>query len=242
MGKWQKIVGTLDVSAVEQAGTATASDIASGKTAWVNKTKITGTVPVISRQDKTLSAGQTYTIPYGIHGGNTVITAKSLANETVGTATADNILKDKTAWVNGVLVTGTFDLDEHIRDTLSATDAEKASVLSGKKFYSATYGYIAIGEMANNSAAPDRLLSPGETYTIAKGYYDGTTQISAKTMSDLTPGSAHAEHIIIILYTSGQVPKGIFIRMWLRLNINSLYLVKNGICFRAFYFFFSFSS
>ena len=191
----RKIVGTLDVSAVEQAGTATASDIASGKTAWVNKTKVTGTIPIISRQDKTLSAGQTYTIPYGIHGGNTVITAKSLANETIGTATADNILKDKTAWVNGVLVTGTFDLDEHIRDTLSATDAEKASVLSGKKFYSATYGYVAIGEMANNSAAPDRLLSPGETYTIAKGYYDGTTQISAKTMPDLTPGSAHAEHI-----------------------------------------------
>lgn len=54
----------------------------------------------------TLNCGESKTIPAGYTSGGTV-KASSLAEQTAGTATADNISKGQTAWVNGKLVTGT---------------------------------------------------------------------------------------------------------------------------------------
>jgi hypothetical protein len=48
------------------------------------------------------------TIGKGIYGSNRTLTVKSVASQTSATATAPDILKDKTAWVNGVKVTGTM--------------------------------------------------------------------------------------------------------------------------------------
>lgn len=54
-----------------------------------------------------LNCGGTYNIQEGYYGGGT-ITANSLASQTQGTATADKILTDATAYVNGNKVTGTM--------------------------------------------------------------------------------------------------------------------------------------
>ena len=56
---------------------------------------------------QTLNAGGSYTIPEGYHNGSGKITASSLASQTPGTATANDIASGKTAWVNGKKITGT---------------------------------------------------------------------------------------------------------------------------------------
>ena len=46
-------------------------------------------------------------IPYGYYNDSITVTAPTLASQTYATATAADIRKGKTAWINGVLVTGT---------------------------------------------------------------------------------------------------------------------------------------
>ena len=99
------IVTAKDLESQTQ-GNATADDIVSGKTAWVNGIQLSGALPEILSQNITLGAGEEYQIPYGKHSGNGTITVVGLDNETPGTATADDIAMDKTAWVNGVQITG----------------------------------------------------------------------------------------------------------------------------------------
>lgn len=101
---------------------ATAANILSGKTAYVNGTKITGTVS--TKGSITASGTGAYTIPAGYYDGKTTI---SLANTEAGniakgktilgvagtftsdaTAIAGELLVGKTAYVNGAKITGTI--------------------------------------------------------------------------------------------------------------------------------------
>ena len=86
---------------------ATPEVILSGKKAWVDGNQITGTMMNRGTVNQTLKAGESYTIPEGYHDGNGVISSDSLASQTPGTATAEDIRNGKTAWVNGVETTGT---------------------------------------------------------------------------------------------------------------------------------------
>ena len=88
-------------------GDATASQILTGKTAWVKGKKVTGTMANRGAVSQTLNAGGSYTIPVGYHNGSGKVTAASLASQTQGTATANDIVSGKTAWVNGIKITGT---------------------------------------------------------------------------------------------------------------------------------------
>ena len=87
-------------------GDAISAQILNGKIAWVNGTSITGSMPNIGSYSQTLQAGESYTISEGYHDGTGVITATALSNQTSGTATAEDIVSGKTAWVNGVKITG----------------------------------------------------------------------------------------------------------------------------------------
>ena len=84
---------------------ATPEDILAGKKAWVNGNQITGTMVNRGTVNQTLKAGESYTIPEGYHNGKGVINSASLASQTPGTATADNISNGMTAWVNGKKIT-----------------------------------------------------------------------------------------------------------------------------------------
>ena len=59
-----------------------------------------------------LNASGEYTIPKGYHSGSGKVTTNSLASQTPGTASAPKIWKGKTAWVNGVQVTGSGELSD----------------------------------------------------------------------------------------------------------------------------------
>ncbi|MGM9834668.1 MAG: hypothetical protein ACI31M_02670, partial [Bacilli bacterium] len=99
---------TANTLASQTSATATAANILTGQTAWVNGSKITGTMANKGAVTSTLNAGGSYTIPAGYHNGSGKITVNTLASQTSATATAANILTGQTAWVNGSKITGTM--------------------------------------------------------------------------------------------------------------------------------------
>ena len=97
------------IKTLEQAtadANATAGNILVDKTAYVNGAKITGTMPNKGAVTASLNCGGSYTIPAGYHNGSGKVTANSLASQTSANATTGDILKNKTAWVNGSKITG----------------------------------------------------------------------------------------------------------------------------------------
>lgn len=89
-------------------GDASAANILTGKKVLVKGKEVTGTMVNNGSVSKALAAGGSYTIPKGYHDGTGKVTANSLASQTSATATAAQILKGKTAYVNGSKITGTM--------------------------------------------------------------------------------------------------------------------------------------
>lgn len=141
-------------------GTATAEQILDTKVAWVNGKKITGTMPNIGSESETIVAGTTHKISKGYHDGTGVITARPLEDQTKGTATEDNILNGKIAWVNGVEVTGTMPDNESISKTISAGD-----IYTIPKGYHSGKGKVTaldLGSQTKGTATVETILD-GET-------------------------------------------------------------------------------
>ena len=192
----ERIVGTLDKDENDQVGTATAEDIAEGKTAWVNREEITGKIPILSRKDVSLLAGESYQLPYGIEFGNSIVAAADLASQTPGDITPDDVTINKTAWSNGNKIIGTFDKDKYVQELMEETDAIQTDVREGKKFYSSTLGIVGTGTMKDHLNEPSRMLKNGESYTIPEGYHDGKGILSAIALKDATVASADASSIL----------------------------------------------
>ena len=92
-------------------GTTSADKVLAGETfSTENDTDLVGTMPNKGAVTSSLNCGGSYTIPAGYHNGSGKVTANSLASQTQANATAENIIKDKTAWVNGSKITGTATL------------------------------------------------------------------------------------------------------------------------------------
>ena len=87
---------------------ATAAQILTGYTGYVNDVLITGTMPNRGAVSISLNCGGSYTIPQGYHNGSGKVTANSLASQTSANAPAAQILSWYTAWVNGSKITGTM--------------------------------------------------------------------------------------------------------------------------------------
>ncbi|MDE6993267.1 MAG: hypothetical protein K2P41_02400 [Lachnospiraceae bacterium] len=95
-------------AAEAMVGNATASQVLAERT-FTNSVGSgqTGTMPNRGAVSQTLNCGGSYTVPAGYHSGSGKVTANSLASQTSANAAAANISSGKTAWVNGVKVTGT---------------------------------------------------------------------------------------------------------------------------------------
>ena len=160
--------------------------ILNDRTAWVRGEKLTGTMPYNEETTTELSAGETHIIPIGYHSGVGKVVAKSISAQTQGTAEATDIIKNKIAWVNGQKVVGSLQLEG---------DALSSQVLIGKKFYVNNPHIYATGTMTNNGSVQEE-ISAGNSYTIPRGYHDGTGVVRASALSDQTSGSANANDIL----------------------------------------------
>lgn len=158
---------------------AAAGEIASGKEAIdQNGAVMTGTMPSNPAISETLEAGESYQVPAGYTPGGTV-QAASLASQTPGTATQDDIIQGQTAWVNGVQITGAL---EQGTDPSDAT-ATAADILEGETAYVAT-GKVS-GTMPTRTA--DDVTIQNATVTIESGYYPPNITKQIQAVEQATP-------------------------------------------------------
>ena len=192
----QRIVGTLDINHNSEIGDAKPEDLLDTRTAWVNGKRIIGTMPYNFRRDVNLSAGESYTIPVGYHAGTSVVSARSLYDQTRATATASEIKKGFTAWSNGVKYTGTLDAQADIEELIAETNTLQENVLEGHKFFSKPYSTAVVGTMPDHTGEPPIELRNGDLWNIPAGYYNGLSKIHVPELSEMTPGTAISSEIV----------------------------------------------
>ena len=194
----------------ETPATAVSKDVLDSKTCWVNGVEIIGTMPNNNAQKMLVDCDEVYTIPEGYHNGEGTVTGNSLSSQTVATATSDDIIDGKTAYVNGEELTGTIPNNGHIDTTI--LPSETATITKG---YHDGTGTISVDSTA--TALPEELVNGktawvnGEqitgslpvianeqimlpingTYTIPKGYHLGggtiTQNITSQEGITVTP-------------------------------------------------------
>ena len=105
--------GVITVKTLKEQTVSTSNedDLLEGKTAWSNGNLISGAMPNIGYQGKTLYAGESITISKGYHNGKGIISTYSLASQTVGNAISSEVVQDKIVWVNGSKITGSMPLN-----------------------------------------------------------------------------------------------------------------------------------
>ena len=164
-------------------GDATANQILSGRTAWVKGQKITGTMPNRGAVTQTLNAGGSYMIPEGYHNGSGKVTAASLASQTPGTATTGDITNGKTAWVNGIQITGTG------KTYNDGYNAGKTEVINNISSYMRVSSPVNSTSWGNYTASQNCIfLLSGRASPGSNGDQDGTTHKTGATTNISTNG------------------------------------------------------
>lgn len=149
----------------------------------------------------TVQEGDTYTIPKGYHNGNGTVSGVSGGGNynlqtkppVTPTKNTQNVAPDPGYYgLSGVTVNP---IPEAYQDVSSVT-AGAAEVLTGKVFVTAA-GVVTPGEMINNGAVDKTLDVTTITYTIPKGYHNGSGKVKlvleaksvtpTKSAQDITP-------------------------------------------------------
>lgn len=183
-----------DVSAT----TAKAGDVLTGKVfVLADGTVATGTMANNGAVSKVLDASTIkYTIAAGYHSGTGTVTIV-LETKSVTPTKAEQTI---TPTAGKVLSMVTVDpIPDNYIDTTDA-DAVAAEILDGKTAY--VDGELVEGTMPDNGAVSKTLSGTSTSYTIAKGYHDGTGKVSivAETKSATPTKSAQT-----ITPTAGKV-------------------------------------
>ncbi len=171
--------------------TATEDKILDGYTSYVNGSKVAGTMPNNGKLDATLDINGTYTIPAGYtDGGKVTQDIPTIEAETYIPGIADQTIASG-QYLSGIqtilgdanLVTDNIKAGASIfgvSGKSSVVDTEDATagagdILSGKTVY--INGAKTTGNMPNNGSVSQSLAING-SYTIPKGYHDGTGKVT----------------------------------------------------------------
>ena len=188
---------------------ATAAQVVTGYTCYVNDVLVTGSMVNNGAVTSTLNAGGSYTIPAGYHDGLGKVSVNSLSSHTSANAGAANVLSGYTGWVNGSKITGTMTNRGAVSQALAANGS-----------YTIPAGWH------NGSGKVTQSL----TTQAAANITPGTANKTACAASRWTTGN------IVILgsssLTAGNIKKGVSIfgvtgtfTGWVDTN---LYLIQNG--------------
>lgn len=191
----QRIVGTMKQSSGIDTSNATAlsDDIVSGKTAYVNGEKVTGSMISISSANPTVGMGKVAinkgTKDLYITLSNVKLNKQSayLKNEGsiqihgdgslgsyFGDAMPEDVRKGKKFTSKDGVVTGTMEESSGV-DTSDAT-VTAPDILNGKTAYGKD-GKLT-GSMRNNGAVNKIIGVKSESYTIPKGYHNGSGKVA----------------------------------------------------------------
>lgn len=118
-----------------------------------------------------LNAGGSYTIPQGWHNGKGKVTADSLGSQTPASAKNGDIILGKTAWVNGVMVTGTMPEKGTWNGTYSGSDV---TIPNG---HHSGAGKVSVS--GGNRGAWSETIDPGVSVPIPQGYHNGSGVVKA---------------------------------------------------------------
>lgn len=186
-----KKVSVTTSSMTSKVGSNTATTVSSGATIIPNS-----------------SADTTLTISKGIYGSNRTLVVKSVASQTQATATAPDILSGKTAWVNGVQITGSMPNYGGTSTEEKYTAAASFNNYSGKLAIQPALGYYndystittnivynptRVFNTTNNSATDIDTLAAQTYYeTIPAGYY--ATEIKRKVTVRNAAGTVNIDY------------------------------------------------
>ena len=230
-------INLVDVLLVESLS-AVPSDVANGKSfIGGDRKEQTGTLPILPSigSDVILNPGTSYTVEYGKNPVEFNIKAKDLGPITEATATAEDILNNKTAWVNGEKLTGNMPDIESASNILYAgnsitiskgyhhgTGTVKALELAPQTEASATENDIRSGKNAwvngelvsgivNDVEPSVEILYAGNSYLIPAGIHSGDGIVEAMDLESQTQGTAEPEDMALdaTAWVNGQYITGI---------------------------------
>lgn len=205
----------------------------------------------------TLVAGESHTVAYGKNPVAYTVTAQALSDQTIGTATTEDILDTKIAWVNGEKIIGTMPNIGSESETIVAGTthtiskgyhdgtgvitarpledqtkgtAEEDDILLGKIAW--VNGSEVTGTMPDNESVSKTLVA-GDSYIIPLGYHSGRGTVIAQDLGSQTQGTATQETILDgeTAWVNGKQITGNIIRIpatTKNFTINEEYFIPQG--------------
>lgn len=223
------------------ASTASIRDIRRSKTAYIASGLVNGDMDeYLNHPTTTVHAGDTFIIPTGYHDGLWKIQVDSLYNQTKATATAADIRKNKTAWVNGEMVYGEM-VQEYCPDspgTALSTDIARGKVawvngerVVGTSKYNSISYYFNEDNMDDHTS-PIVAILPSHQWksidTIIVEFYDGELRVRKQVFHNVLAGNHiqknNGDHELLSIVTTLGSPRVIVT------NFNDLYHMEVTIC------------
>ena len=206
----------------ETPANATAEEILSGKTAWVNGEKVTGLMNNIGKEVDTIACGQVHQISRGFHDGSGTVTGMSLFSQTKASIIPENLLVGANCWANGKFIEGTMPNIGKVNVSLNAGqvytipegyhngqgkvnapdltyqtpgNATAAEIANG--YIAWVNGHQVTGTMPINEEETI-MLPPNGTYEIPNGYHTGRGKVTQNipSMAAQTIGATKETQVI----------------------------------------------
>lgn len=188
LDSYHTLIQQIKTGTSSQDVTALKDNILEGTTtvtADSNDEIVEGTMVNNGSFSHTINAGSNIIVPRGYHPGNGIISVRSLADETPGTATAARIISGDTAWVNGSKLTGSMSIMSATGFSASAASSTSIKISwtnpskgpwSGIKIRYSTSGYPGTtGGTLVYTGAGNSTSAGGSNYVNITGLSIGTT-------------------------------------------------------------------